>query len=54
MFILFCSYLSPEEHAEFERFLHLKLVYAVQMRHIRDHVELTQLQLRILDELKGV
>jgi hypothetical protein len=43
--------LDAEEHNEFERFMRMKLVHAVQLRHIKDHVELTQVQLKVLDEL---
>lgn len=45
------NYFDRDQLNEFELFITLKSVNAYQLRHIRDHIELAQLQLKLLDEL---
>lgn len=44
------SYLSKDELDEFDLFMSMKCVNSLQVRHTKDHIELTQLQIKLLDE----
>ena len=37
---------------EFELFMQMKLFNSLQQRHIKDHIDLTQLQIKLLDNLE--
>ena len=39
------------ELREFETFMNMKSVCALQQRHIKDHMELTHLQMKLVDQL---
>jgi len=45
------KYLSEDEIDEFQLFMNTKYVNPLQIRHTKDHIELTQLQIKLLDEL---
>lgn len=47
--ILFLSYLNSTEFQNYEIFMKMKLINALKNRHIRDHIELTKLQLKLLN-----
>ena len=44
------SYLNTDELDEFDLFMSMKCVNSLQIRHVKDHIELTQLQIKLLDE----
>ena len=46
------SYFTTEQISEFKLFLQTKSLNAMQLRHVRDHIELVQLQLQIIENLK--
>jgi hypothetical protein len=43
--------LNIEQLEEFENFMKMKYVNPLQLRHTKDHIELTQLQIKILGKL---
>lgn len=45
------NYLRKEQYQEYELFIQMKSVHSIQIRHIKDHIELAQLQLKLLNDL---
>ncbi len=50
-FNLINSYLNKSELDEFEQFLQMKWLNAIQIRHTKDHIELTKIQITLLNQL---
>lgn len=47
----YLRYRNNEQLEEFENFLNSKILNALKQRHLKDHFELAQMQLKILNEL---
>lgn len=45
------NHLSNEELTEFKSFMKMKSINSVQLRHVKDHIDLTQLQAKLLENL---
>ena len=45
------KYFSEDEMDEFQLFMNTKYANPLQIRHTKDHIELTKLQIKLLDEL---
>ena len=43
--------MNSDQLTEFEQFMHLKYVNPLQLRHTKDHIELTRLQIKILNKM---